>query len=108
MLVLYSDATCRMCKKFDAKVLQNAAVIRKINDEFIAVHMDLTDAASPNQAVADRYGIRQLPTVKLYAPHGEEIGSMVGVPDRSSEIPARAFMQWLDQRVARMQAGRAS
>ncbi|MCC6579535.1 MAG: thioredoxin family protein [Phycisphaeraceae bacterium] len=100
VFVLFSDAHCPMCVKFARRVLSNDATVRHIQNMCIAVKVDLTDPDSPNQRIADRYGVRRLPTAKVFAADGREIGSFTGLPQHPTETPAKAFALWLDERLA--------
>jgi len=93
MLVMFTAGWCGPCQVFKKSVLSDADVQQRLGEEFVAVQVDLTDTSSsnPSRAVAERYGVRGIPSLIAMTPQGEPIASYPGGND-----PA-AFASWLDQ-----------
>ena len=89
MLVLYTADWCPPCKKLTKQTFPDEQVAKFLADNYILIKIDMTDADSPNQAIARDYEVRSVPTMIIYTSQGIEIDHMSGF------IGPREFLEWL-------------
>ena len=85
ILVLITTESCRWCRRLEATTLQNDAVIKRINAEYVAVHVTRGKDAYPSDLVAPR-----VPMSYFVKPGGEVIHDMMGY------WPAEDYLSILD------------
>lgn len=92
MVVLFTAGWCSPCQVMKKKVLADPEVEALLQSAFVPVQIDLTDQSpsNPNVEVAQRYGVRGVPTVMVMSPGGKSIEMYRGDYDD----PA-AFQAWV-------------
>lgn len=73
ILLLITTETCRWCRRLESTTLQDDAVIKRINAEYVAVHVTRGKDAYPADLVAPR-----VPMSYFVKPDGEVIHDMMG------------------------------
>jgi thiol:disulfide interchange protein len=68
---------CGPCKLMERNVFSQPEVINQLNQDFISFHVDVD--AVKGKPIAQRYGIRGMPTVVFTDTRGEEIGRALGL-----------------------------
>lgn len=91
MLVLFTADWCGPCQSFKREVLTKPDAQAAVGEGFVPVKVDLTsgDPGSENIAVAERYGVRGIPTLLALNPDGEPISAFNG------ERSVSGLMDWL-------------
>jgi thiol:disulfide interchange protein len=65
---------CSYCTKMEKESFQNNAIIKRLNDNFISIKVDIEK--QPN--VAEEYNVFALPTTYLFSSSGEKLGPVMG------------------------------
>jgi uncharacterized protein len=104
VLLSISAAWCHWCHEMDRTSYSDPAVVRLVNDRFVAVRVD----ADRRPDINERYGLGGLPTTAFLTPDGEVVGGGTYVPvERMSgvlEQVADAFASRRDEIVGRAKA----
>ena len=85
LLMDFGTANCTWCKKLDASTFRDPAVIKQINEQFIAVKVD----ADKSRELTTALNIDSFPTLVFAAPDGKILGMQKGF------VEAAAFNQQL-------------
>jgi len=80
---------CSFCKMMDTNTFKDAAVIAYLNDNFIAVKVDV----DKERNVAAQYSISPLPDVWFISEKGEAIGNRPGYIPAEEMLPVLKFIQ---------------
>jgi thiol:disulfide interchange protein DsbD len=62
---------CEACKKMDASTFTDSELIIALASEWTLLKLDLTDLTEENEQLAEKYGLKGLPTLVLLPPDGE-------------------------------------
>lgn len=62
---------CVACKQMDSTTFQDASVVLEIEENWIALKLDLTEFNEANEALAAKYGMPGLPTLVFIPSNGE-------------------------------------
>ena len=95
LVVVLGATWCLECRRLDASVLADPAVLGEIARGFVGLRLDVTEPSARVRVVLERYRARRLPTLVVFAPDGREI-------DRLEEPST------VDDLVARLRAARAA
>jgi thiol:disulfide interchange protein len=87
-LVLYTAGWCPACRWFESNVLVQPDVRATMESRYTPIMVDLTEAGSPNEALARQYKIESLPTLVVYDSGGGEIA-------RAHAMEADELLEWL-------------
>ena len=90
MLVLFTADWCPPCRQLKKDVLTDSQVAADLRDSFVLVKIDLTDRSSPNNSVAQDFGVTGIPALMAFDKHGQPIDTIVG------GVPKSVFTQWID------------
>jgi len=80
---------CSFCKMMDTKTFADAAVVDYLNNNFIAVKVDVDQEGD----VAAHYNIRPLPDMWFISEKGEAIGNKPGYVAPKEMLPVLKFIQ---------------
>jgi len=80
---------CSYCKMMDTATFKDAAVIAYLNDNFIAIKVDV----DKQRNVAAHYNISPLPDVWFISEKGEVIGNKPGYIPAEEMLPVLKFIQ---------------
>lgn len=73
ILLLITTESCRWCRRLEATTLQDEAVVKRINAEYVALHVTRNKDDYPKNLVAQR-----VPMSYFLKPDGEVIHDMMG------------------------------
>ena len=80
---------CSFCRMMDTKTFTDAAVVDYLNNNFIAVKVDV----DKERDVAAHYNIRPLPDMWFISEKGEAIGNKPGYVSPEEMLPVLKFIQ---------------
>lgn len=89
ILVYFTADWCPPCQSFKKQVLADSDVKATLESQFVLVMIDLTQQGGDNAKLANKLGVRSIPTLILYDADGQEIDRKNGGMD------AGYFQQWL-------------
>jgi thioredoxin-like negative regulator of GroEL len=70
----FGTEDCLWCKKLDAVTFRDAAVVKRLNGQFVALRID----AGKEPVLAEKLGIQAYPTVVLASPEGKILDRIEG------------------------------
>ena len=73
ILLLITTESCRWCRRMEATTLQDDAVVKRLNAEYVALHVTRDKDEYPKELVAQR-----VPMSYFLKPDGEVIHDMMG------------------------------
>ncbi len=94
MLVLFTADWCPPCQSLKKNVLTDAEVAGYLRQEYVTVAIDLTQRGGPNSSIASDFGVRYIPTMFIFSPHGREL-------DSNSALTKPQFLNWVKTAKAR-------
>ncbi len=89
ILVYFTADWCPPCQQFKKDVLSQGDVQRRLSSGFVLVKIDLSQQGGESGQIAQRLGVRSIPTFILYDANGNHIDTKAGGMD------APFFQQWL-------------
>jgi thioredoxin 1 len=87
VIEFYAD-WCSRCRDFEHEIWREPAVIELVNDEFIAIKLDV----DVNSTLRNRYHVSSLPTVVVLTSSGVEM-------DRIGYATSSEFLEFLTQMI---------
>ena len=97
MLVDFTADWCPPCRELDGRTLVDPRVVATLTRNYVPIKIDVDDQAQ----LAKAFRVRDLPTLVLLAPNGEELSRVTGFQ------PPTAFRRWLIRNVPRRTDGAA-
>lgn len=94
-LVFFTADWCGPCQVLKADVLWKPDVAAAIEQRSVPIKVDLTSPGETENRLAQRFGVRGIPTLILLGPDGEPLRRAVG-----GITPAQLTGQWLHARNA--------
>jgi thiol:disulfide interchange protein len=79
LLVLYSADWCTRCRTLETAVLRDRKIDAFLEREFVRVKVDLSDRQGPNNRLAAKAKVRELPAMIVYNPKGREVKRLTGL-----------------------------
>ncbi|MDH3585131.1 MAG: thioredoxin family protein, partial [Phycisphaerae bacterium] len=89
VLVYFTADWCPPCRSFKKNVLTRKDVQDYLSANFEQALVDLSDRRGPNNFVAQRYGVRSIPTLLVLTPEGGQVQRQAGGFD------SPRFLAWL-------------
>jgi thioredoxin-related protein len=65
---------CQFCRKLDATTFRNAEVVKRLNDRFVTLRIDI----QRDPALSEKLGLQLFPTVVFASPEGHILGKIEG------------------------------
>ena len=81
LLVRFSADWCPPCRQLDRKVLQRRDVKETMRKNYIAVEIDLTDRQGPNNQIAQQFGVRGIPHIRVLDANANDLGEIPAIPN---------------------------
>lgn len=91
ILVDFTASWCPPCKEMEKNVFPLPAVQSLLNERYVFVTADVSDAQSPGVPLGTQYDITAIPTFMILDPAGNVIDKRVG------GMSGDAFTQWLKE-----------
>lgn len=70
LLVFFTADWCPPCRTLKRGALADERVIERVERDFVPLKIDLTEADAPHASVAERHGVRSIPTVLVVGAGG--------------------------------------
>jgi hypothetical protein len=93
VLVLYTSDRWQECQQLNRDVLQDLEIKAFLRREFVRVKVDMTRPYGPNNGLAMKAKVKDLPTLIVYSPRGREIRRVVGSEEVGAWIHRKAHRQ---------------
>jgi thiol:disulfide interchange protein len=97
ILAYFTADWCGPCQQFKKDVLTDGNVKSTLESKYVLVKIDLTQGTGESARVAQKLGIRSIPTFITYNADGQQIDTLSG------GMPAAQFNRWLEGCAAKAQ-----
>jgi thiol:disulfide interchange protein len=98
LAALFTADWCPACVSLKNDALSRSDVANMLKLEFTPVKVDLTDQNSPNNRIAQMFGVQSIPTIIIFDTKGRQLDRMSGV------VPGDSLLRWIQIQKGRAQS----